>query len=80
MVNSLVLLTFVMVSPGMSKSISRLGPSGNPVASCTKNGANYKIVQFNPGDEDGPGTYTVKVYVYAATGGGRTTNYGISWR
>ena len=52
------------------------GPSGNPVASCIKNGANYKIVQFNPGDGEGPGTYTVKVYVYTAAGGGRTMATG----
>lgn len=55
-------------------------PNGEPVASCTKGGANFKIVEFDPRTSGGAGIYTIKVTQTISASGGRATNFGVSWR
>ncbi len=55
-------------------------PNGTLVSSCVNDGANLKILGFDP-TQYGIGTYKIKVQqTYPPIGGSSVTNFGVSWR
>ena len=55
-------------------------PNGTKIAYCSKAGANYKILEFDPRECGGAGTYTIKITQVNPASGGRATNFGVAWR
>ena len=59
-------------------------PNDELVVSCVGNylgqDGNLKIVEFDPRDYEGAGTYTITVRVIIPASDGRTTNFGVAWR
>ena len=43
-------------------------------------GINLQVVEFDPRENGGAGTYTIEVILKQAAQHGRTTNFGIAWR